>query len=100
MERPRTGSRKKLIAQVSVLKATAEAKAEGDEVHVHVRIQNHGHVASIETKRTLLADRKTRVRPAYYSENYVSLLPGESREIEINAPKTAASGARPGGQTV
>jgi hypothetical protein len=41
-------------------------------VHVHVRIQNDRQVASIETKLTLLVDGKTRVLPAYYSENYVS----------------------------
>jgi hypothetical protein len=42
---------------------------------------------------TLLgSDGKTRVLPAYYSDNYVSLLPGESKEIEISSPKPAAKG--------
>jgi hypothetical protein len=34
----------------------------------------------------------SRILPAYYSDNYVSLLPGESREVEIEYPASAASG--------
>ena len=36
-----------------------------------------------------------RVLPVYYSENYVSLLPGESRTITIEAASEALGGARP-----
>ena len=36
-----------------------------------------------------------RVLPAYYSENYVSLLPGESRTITIEAASKDLGGARP-----
>jgi len=35
------------------------------------------------------------VLPVYYSENYVSLLPGESRTIAIEAASQDLSGARP-----
>ncbi len=57
-----------------------------------VRIENSGTNAAIQTKLTLLGgDGKTRVLPAYYSDNYVSLLPGEVKEVEISAPKTAIS---------
>jgi hypothetical protein len=31
--------------------------------------------------------------PAYFSDNYVSLLPGETREIEIEFPLAAAHGS-------
>jgi hypothetical protein len=30
------------------------------------------------------------VLPAYFSDNYVSLLPGETRSVTITAPKDAA----------
>ena len=36
-----------------------------------------------------------RVLPVYYSENYVSLLPGESRTIAIEAASEDLGGARP-----
>ena len=47
-----------------------------------------------QSKLTLLnASDGTRILPAYYSDNYVSLLPGETREIEIEYPASAAKGA-------
>jgi len=43
-------------------------------------------------KLTVLeADGKTRVLPAYYSDNYVSLLPGEKKEIVVEFSKAAAA---------
>jgi hypothetical protein len=39
----------------------------------------------------------TRILPAYYSENYVSLLPGEEREVSVVFPagmQKAAIGVR------
>jgi hypothetical protein len=51
-------------------------------------------VASLADKLTLLnASDGSRILPAYYSDNYVSLLPGESREIEIVYPGASAKGA-------
>ncbi len=71
---------------------TAQSKTEKEEVHVHVRIENTGTTAAIETKLTLFeSDGKTRVLPTYYSDNYVSLLPGETKEIQIEAPKPPAN---------
>jgi hypothetical protein len=39
--------------------------------------------------RLSLRDAKTkqRILPAYYSDNYFSLLPGESREVRIECAK-------------
>jgi hypothetical protein len=63
-------------------------------VHIKVELRNTGNVASIEDKLTLLnAADASRILPAYYGDNYVSLLPGEAREIEIEYPAKAASGA-------
>jgi hypothetical protein len=75
------------------LAISAHAASEKDEVRIRVRLENTGTTAAIETKLTLLGgDGKTRVLPAYYSDNYVSLLPGESKEIEIATPKSARNG--------
>jgi hypothetical protein len=35
----------------------------------------------------------SRILPAYLSDNYFSLLPGESREIDIDDPASAAQSA-------
>ncbi len=68
------------------LTVSGSAKRERDLVIVHVRLENKGNSAAIQTKLTLLgADGSTRVLPAYYGDNYVSLLPGESKDIDIEA---------------
>jgi hypothetical protein len=71
--------------------ATVAAAARGEKQRVVVSLQNSGAVAALETKLTLLKPDGTRVLPAYYSDNYVSLLPGEKREISIEYP--AGTGA-------
>jgi hypothetical protein len=49
-----------------------------------VRIKNTGSAAALMIKLTL-TDSATgqRILPAYYSDNYVSLLPGEERTVTV-----------------
>ncbi len=69
------------------LKATATSRIEGDTAKVTVLLNNPGTSASLAIKLTLIsANDKQRILPAYYSDNYVSLLPGEARTIEIEYP--------------
>jgi hypothetical protein len=78
-------------ASVSV---TASAARDGDEMRVHVQIENDGTGAALANKLTLeAASDGGRILPAYLSDNYVSLLPGESRTIEIEYPVNAAPGS-------
>jgi beta-mannosidase len=49
-------------------------------------------MAHIQLRR---ADTKARVLPVYYSENFVSLLPGESRTITVEADAKNLGGAQP-----
>ena len=64
---------------------TATASPAGrDEVRIDLR--NTGQVAAIENKLTLLHADGSQVLPAYYSDNYVSLLPGEERMVTISLP--------------
>jgi hypothetical protein len=58
-----------------------------------VRLENRGGAVALENKLTLLDSAGARILPAYYSDNYVSLLPGETRNIDIEYPVTAAQGA-------
>jgi len=65
----------------------------GDTVRVHVQLHNSGSTVALENKLTLVnAGDGSRILPAYFSDNYVSLLPGESREIEIEYPSSARKG--------
>jgi hypothetical protein len=54
---------------------------------IAVSLQNTANVAALATKLTLLQADGTRVLPAYYSDNYLSLMPGEQREITVEYPE-------------
>jgi hypothetical protein len=54
-------------------------------------LANGGSVPALLAKATLLDRAGARVLPAYYSDNYVSLLAGETAEIVIEAPALAAA---------
>jgi Exo-beta-D-glucosaminidase Ig-fold domain len=74
--------------------ASASGKALADEAQVHVQLTNGGSTAALAVKLTLEHQGDgTRILPAYLSDNYVSLLPGESREIDVSYPAKATSGA-------
>jgi hypothetical protein len=76
------------------LSLTAKSSRTGEDVRVQVQLHNTGTVVALMDKMTLLnAADGSRILPAYYSDNYVSLLPGESREIEIEYPAKSANGA-------
>jgi len=75
------------------LSAAATASSTGNMIKAIVRLTNSASIASLETKLTLLdAKDKSRILPAYYSDNYISLLPGETRTIEVEYPASAAHG--------
>ena len=59
-------------------------------MEVRVRLQNTSAASVLANKLTLLDDKGIRILPAYYSDNYVSLLPGEQREIVIRYPAERA----------
>jgi hypothetical protein len=50
-------------------------------------LENTGSAVALAAKLTLLrASDGERILPAYFSDNYVSLLPGEKRVVEISYP--------------
>jgi hypothetical protein len=53
---------------------------------VAVRVTNSSPVPVLNAKITMLDETGARVLPVYYSDNYVSLLPGESRELDVRCP--------------
>jgi hypothetical protein len=61
----------------------------GEAIRVHLR--NIGPVAALAGKLTLLHADGTQVLSAYYSDDYVSLLPGEDRLITISLPEEERS---------
>jgi hypothetical protein len=69
------------------------AKA-GAETVVTVTLANTGSAPALNGKLTLVDAKGARILPAYYADNYVSLLPGERRTVEIRYPGEARAGAK------
>ena len=71
----------------AMLAASATSAASNGERGVTVRVKNTGSTAALMIKFTL-EDFATgrRILPAYYSDNYVSLLPGEERTVNVTFP--------------
>jgi hypothetical protein len=81
-----------LAAQALDFQARAEAGADG--TIVSVRLRNGGTAAALAAKLTLLDAAGARVLPVYYDDNYVTLLPGEIRRIDVRCPPGGAPAAR------
>ncbi|GAC1662926.1 MAG: glycoside hydrolase family 2 [Candidatus Acidiferrum sp.] len=75
------------------LQAVAVSGRHNDVATIRVTLTNRGQVAAIQNKLTLEnAKDGSRILPAYYDDNYFSMLPGETREIEIQYAASAGSG--------
>jgi hypothetical protein len=69
------------------LTTSATVTAKNGERQAIVQLKNTGTVPALLVKLTLKdATTDARILPAYYSENYVSLLPGDSRTITVAFP--------------
>jgi len=63
---------------------------------IHLVLHNPSqHVALMTHVQLRRADSNTRVLPVYYSDNYVSLLGGEDKEIDITYSADALKGSAP-----
>jgi hypothetical protein len=80
------------MPQVTVHATVRAAPAESAEHAAAIDLVNSEHTAAIETKLTLFDETGRQVLPAYFSDNYVSLLPGETRRIIAHYPADAAHG--------
>jgi hypothetical protein len=76
------------------VQVSAHASVDGDERVVHVRLLDTGTAPALAAKLTLIDDSGQRILPAFYSDNYVSLLPGEPREIELRYAGARTGAAR------
>lgn len=77
-------------AKVSVALQTDTGAARTSESIYRATLRNTGNSAALHLKLTLLESTGARrVLPVYYADNYVSLLPGETRTISIAAPQAA-----------
>jgi hypothetical protein len=73
---------------------SATSQRLGDEIKVSVRLENRGRAPALANKLTLQDSKGVRILPAFYEDNYVTLMPGETRDIAVTYPASAGgSGA-------
>jgi hypothetical protein len=88
------------------LHATATRESAGEDLRVTVHLTNPGPGIALMTHLQLrrgkpsnsanpLVNVTQRVLPVYYSDNYISLVPGETRTITIEAAETDLKGEAP-----
>ena len=80
------------LNQLEKVKLTVSATQlrSGDWIRVNVTLANPGKSVAVMSKLTIKsAADGSRVLPAYASDNYVSLIPGETRTIQVECPATA-----------
>lgn len=88
------GSRRLSAMADQPVTIAAGAARTGDETVVTVSLANTGSAPALNGKLTLVDAKGARILPAYYADNYVSLLPGERRTVEIRYPAGPVSGAK------
>ena len=76
------------------LDGTVTRATVGAEAELHVVLANRTATPAIETKLTMTNADGSQILPAYFSDNYVSLLPGESRDVVIRYPSDLAKDER------
>jgi hypothetical protein len=79
------------LAQVPLTVRAATPTVEGEDRIVTVTLANQGSVPALNAKLTLVGPDGQRILPAYYSDNYLALLPGETRTVTVRYPASASS---------
>ncbi|RXZ29979.1 glycoside hydrolase family 2 [Sphingomonas desiccabilis] len=79
------------LAQASLDATAAAPIPDGDDRMIAVTLANPGAVPVLNAKLTLVDGRGERILPAYYSDNYVALLPGERKRIEVRYPASVSA---------
>ena len=79
------------LAPATLTARMATGPVDGADRVVTVTLANDGPVPALNTKLTLVDARGERILPAFYSDNYVALLPGESKVVTIRYPATVTT---------
>jgi len=77
------------LPAASVVAKDLAYESMGAETAIMVLLENQSNSAALEIKLTLVdSTTGARILPAYYSDNYISLLPGEKRNVSIRYTTT------------
>jgi hypothetical protein len=76
------------------LEGSAQIRDGSDERVLVVQLINRGKTPALATKLTLVDEKGDRILPAFYSNNYVTVLPGATTRVEIRFPPSFAGSPR------
>jgi len=79
------------LAPTTLTAAATGATTDGTDKVMTVTLANRSTTPALNAKLTLVDDKGQRILPAFYSDNYLMLLPGEEKRIEIRYPATVAA---------
>ncbi len=79
------------LAPATLTARMAAGAVDGADRVVTVTLANDGQVPALNTKLTLVDAKGERILPAFYTDNYVALLPGESKVVTIRYPATVTA---------
>jgi exo-1,4-beta-D-glucosaminidase len=80
----------------ATVKASMTVSGAGQETAAHITVENTGSgLAFLVRLRVLKGKDGAEVLPVFFDDNYISLLPGEKREITVHVRKTDLGGAKP-----
>jgi hypothetical protein len=73
------------------IRMSAGASTVEDERVIAVMLENDGKLPALAAKLTLVDHMGTRILPARYTDNYITVLPGEPRRVLISYPAKLGS---------
>ena len=82
------------LPAVPLMAVMAPASPENGEDLGVVTLTNRSPTPALNIKLTLIDSRGARILPAFYSDNYIALMPGESRAVTIPVSRHARLRAR------
>ncbi len=75
------------------LRASASAHSDGAESVIELHLANDSSTAALATKAVLVeAKTNSRILPAYFTDNYLTVLPGETKTVTVRYPANLAGG--------
>jgi exo-1,4-beta-D-glucosaminidase len=81
----------KALAELPKASVTLERRDDGGAAKARIVVRNTGSVLAFFTRLRLLTKQGAEILPAYFSDNYLSLLPGEAIEVTLTADGMAGA---------
>ena len=72
--------------------AAYQTSADGNRHYIDLRLKNTGRTVAFFTQVQWLDEQRKPVRPSFYTDNFICLMPGESRTVRIETALDKLSG--------